>query len=90
MTFGYKRQKALAILSKKGIGQKMWILIVLQIMAGSATAKSSLPVTYSGVVMQEFSSKESCLNAKKTIEKMSSESTDSARQGLLSLQCIEK
>lgn len=68
----------------------MWILIVLQIMAGSATAKNTLPITYSGVVMQEFSSKDSCLNAKNTIEKMSSESADSARQGLLSIQCIEK
>lgn len=68
----------------------MWILVVLQIMAGSATTKNTLPITYSGVVMQEFSSKESCRNAKKTIEKMSSDSSDSARQGLLSIQCIEK
>jgi hypothetical protein len=68
----------------------MWVLVVLQIMAGSATAKNSLPITYSGVVMQEYSTKESCLNAKKMIENMSSQKSDSSRNGLLSLECIEK
>jgi hypothetical protein len=71
----------------------MWILVVLQIMSGSATAKSSLPINYSGVVMQEFKSKESCERAAKLLAEMAkiSGAGDVAyRNGIISAQCIEK
>jgi hypothetical protein len=71
----------------------MWILIVLQLASGSATAKNSLPINYSGVVMQEFSSQESCQHAAKTIEVLASQSTETRlgyRNGIISTQCIPK
>ena len=68
----------------------MWVLVVLQIVAGSATVKSSLPITYTGVVMQEFSTKESCLNAKLVIDRLNQSASGATRNGILAHECIEK
>jgi hypothetical protein len=66
----------------------MWILIILQITAGSATSHSSYPITYSGVTMQEFSSKATCIKAKNTILKMAKLSD--SQSGILSAECVMK
>ncbi len=73
----------------------MWILIVIQLMAGSATAKNSMPIVYSGVQMQEFSSQESCNVAKNTILKMNQnrnagEHVMNINSGVLEMKCIQK
>lgn len=71
----------------------MWVLIVLQLMSGSATAKNSMPITYSGVVMQEFSSQDSCEQAAKVIENFKTQSADTAvtyRNGILATQCVKQ
>ena len=71
----------------------MWVLIVLQLMSGSATAKNSLPIAYSGVVMQEFSSQESCENAAKAIKDLKSKAGNfemSFRNGIVDTQCVKK
>jgi uncharacterized protein YegP (UPF0339 family) len=73
----------------------MWILIALQLMAGSGTAKNSYPVAFSGVTMQEFSSKDSCEQAIKTIKKMNErrnggEQAFEIRNGIIELQCVNK
>lgn len=71
----------------------MWILIVFQLMSGSATAKNSMPITYSGVVMQEFSSQESCEQAARVIDKLKTDNTESSvlyRNGIISTQCVKK
>jgi len=73
----------------------MWILIILQLVAGSATAKNSMPIVYSGVVMQEFATKDSCEQAKITIDKMNlnrngGEHLMKINNGILELQCVKK
>lgn len=73
----------------------MWILIVLQLVAGSATSKNSLPIIYSGVTMQEFSSQDSCERAIKEIKSLSIQAGKesellSVRDGILSMRCIKK
>lgn len=62
-------------------------------MSGSATAKNSMPITYSGVVMQEFASQESCEQAAKVIEKFKTQSADTSvsyRNGILATQCVKQ
>ena len=52
-----------------------------------------MPITYSGVVMQEFTSQESCEQAAKVIENLKTTSVDtplSYRNGILSTQCVKK
>lgn len=71
----------------------MWVLIVLQLMSGSATAKNSMPITYSGVIMQEFSSQESCEQAAEVIERLKTHSEETSlayRNGIISSQCVKK
>jgi hypothetical protein len=73
----------------------MWILIVLQLVAGSATAKNSMPIVYSGVVMQEFATKNSCEHAKITIALMNLNKNDGEHlmkihNGILKLECVKK
>lgn len=64
-------------------------------MAGSATAKNSMPIVYSGVQMQEFSSPESCNVAKNTILKMNQnrnagEHAMNINSGILEMKCVQK
>ena len=73
----------------------MWILIVLQLTAASATARSSLPTLYSGVAFQEFSSQESCERARSLLFKgdlSANAALDLAnvRSGILSASCQPK
>lgn len=73
----------------------MWILIVLSIAAGAGTAKNSFPITYTGVTLQEFESKESCEAAKITISAMNKKRNDgehiqNIQNGVLDMQCVKK
>lgn len=72
----------------------MWILIVLQLTAGSATAHNSFPIVYSGVTMQQFESKETCEQAKNVIKKMNGKRNDgdsvyTIRSGILEMSCVQ-
>ncbi len=73
----------------------MWVLIVLQLMSGSGTARNSLPIAYSGVVMQEFSSQETCEAAQKSISVMNQNRNNgnqdfNIRDGVISFKCVKK
>lgn len=73
----------------------MWVLIVLQLMSAGATSRNSMPIAYSGVVMQEFSSKENCEGAKEAIAKMNSERNNQSfdfnvRDGIISFKCVKQ
>lgn len=73
----------------------MWILIVIQLTAASATARSAMPTFYSGVTFQEFASRESCEKARALLEKpalhASAEAAlDNVRSGILSTSCQPK
>ncbi len=73
----------------------MWVLIVMQLVAGSATAKNSFPIVYSGVEMQEFASQETCNAAKASIQKMMEKRNDGGyaftiNNGVLGLECVKK
>lgn len=71
----------------------MWALIVLSIMAGSATGKSSMPILYSGVTIQDgFKSEQSCEDFKKTILEMNNQrdggpQTSGVRDGIIAMKC---
>ena len=73
----------------------MWILLVIQLVAGSATAKNTTPIVYSGLESQEFTSKKNCEDAKKAILKMNDQRNDGEhtmqiRNGILSVECVPK
>ena len=74
----------------------MWILIVMQLTAGSATAHNSFPIVYSGVAMQEFSSSASCKAAKRAIQRLDQRRGESAgqmlsiRPGIVTMECVRK
>jgi hypothetical protein len=73
----------------------MWVLIVLQLMGGGATSHNSLPITYTNVTMQEFSSQESCESAKNAITVMNAKRNDGAnmmniRDGMIQLKCVKQ
>lgn len=75
----------------------MWVLIVLQIMSGAGIQDSYHPVVYSGVVMQEFASKDSCEAAKKTIQSLDADRNNTnkdmkveIRDGIASMECVKK
>ncbi len=73
----------------------MWILIVIQLTAASATARSAMPTLYSGVTFQEFSTKESCekvraLLGKPDISTLHTADLDNVRSGILSTSCQPK
>jgi uncharacterized protein involved in type VI secretion and phage assembly len=73
----------------------MWVLLVIQLTAASATARSSMPTLYSGVAFQEFSSKESCERARALISQTAAQVADNAapdkiHNGVLSTSCLPK
>lgn len=73
----------------------MWVLIVLQLMSAGATSKNSMPIAYSGVVMQEFSSQQSCEQAKEAISHMNADRNNqkfdfNVRDGIVSFKCVKK
>lgn len=73
----------------------MWVLIVLQLMSAGATSRNSMPIAYSGVVMQEFSSKETCEAAKETISHMNAARNNqnfdfNVRDGIVSFKCVKQ
>lgn len=71
----------------------MWVLIVLQLMSGSATARNSMPINYSGVVMQEFSSQTSCEQAARVVRQLGNHGGDGSvdfRNGIIAAQCVQK
>lgn len=74
----------------------MWILLVLQLTAGSATSHNSMPITFTGVSMQEFSSLDTCEAAKKTIDEMSTRRNNTEkhtyplRDGIIEMKCVKK
>lgn len=74
----------------------MWVLIALQLMAGSGTARNSFPIVFSGITTSEFSTKESCEEAKNTINMMNSmrnrnsELAFEIRNGIIELKCVPK
>ena len=73
----------------------MWVLIVLQLMSAGATSRNSLPIAYSGVVMQEFSSQETCEAAKESITKMNADRNNqkfdfNIRDVIVSFKCVKK
>lgn len=71
----------------------MWVLIVFQVMAGSSTASSSLPINYSGVVMQEFQSRETCEKAAALVQSFKTKASGAEltyRNGIISAQCVQK
>lgn len=73
----------------------MWILIVIQLTAASATARSALPALYSGATFQEFASQESCEKARSLLAKPATlagatSSLDQVRSGILSTTCLPK
>lgn len=73
----------------------MWVLVVIQLMAGSATGRSSLPSLHSGVAMQEFSSHETCEQAVKEIRTLSAKTNQESQyltvhDGIISMRCIKK
>lgn len=73
----------------------MWILIVIQLTAASATARSAMPTLYSGVTFQEFTSRESCENVRALLDKpnvgaTSTMALDNVRSGILSTSCQPK
>lgn len=73
----------------------MWILIVIQLTAASATARSAVPTLYSGVAFQEFTSQESCEKARVLIEKVAVSAGPAAglnnvRSGILTASCQPK
>lgn len=73
----------------------MWILIVIQITAVSATARSAMPNFYSGVTFQEFATKESCEKARALLDNTTLYADAAAelgnvRRGILSTSCQPK
>lgn len=71
----------------------MWALIVMSIMAGSATAKNSMPIVYSGVqITTGFESKKSCEDFKAYIleankNRNSGAQTVNVQDGIISVEC---
>ncbi len=73
----------------------MWILLVIQLTAASATARSAIPTLYSGVAFQEFTSLESCEKARVHLIRSSAlvpegVALDNVRSGVLSATCLQK
>ena len=73
----------------------MWVVIVLQIFSSAPLQGSYQPIVYDGVVMQEFSSKESCENAAKKVSELDDRRNQGdkkfeIRSGIIAMECVKK